>query len=272
MVRVGFVFINKGVDEIEGALALHEAEQGMQAAEGVPKRKHRIDRSFRLVNLQIVGTIAAIGIAEEVGGNHAMVKSRIEHRLVRFVGVAHGVAFQFGVPFVEGFLLQGIEIEVVGCQFVVQVVFRAFHIDGGNGNTHHDLLIFLGIEVEPSLDEVAFHALLLGWNALINKGVALEGFREFGIEIEMLFSCPISCAAETADGIVALHLKPRVVNKLIVHAFHHVQKQVRVVALGEGAAHHPDAVASSEFHFGVVIIEQHGIIARLGILVLMFER
>ena len=37
VMRIGFVFINKGVDEIQSALALHQAEERVQAAEGIPQ-------------------------------------------------------------------------------------------------------------------------------------------------------------------------------------------------------------------------------------------
>ena len=157
MVRVGLVLINKGVDEVEGALTLHQAEERVQAAEGVPQREHGINGSLRLVHLQVVGTIAAIGVAEEVGRHHAVVEGRIKHGLVRLVGVGHGIAQQFLVPFVVGFLFQRIEVEVVFSEFGLQVVLGAFHVDGGEGDAHRDLLAFLSLEIEASFQVVAFN-------------------------------------------------------------------------------------------------------------------
>ena len=64
-----------------------------------------------------MGTIAAVGVAVEVGGDHAVVECRVEHRLVRFVRVAHLVTFHLLVPFIEGLLAQGVKVEVVLGEF-----------------------------------------------------------------------------------------------------------------------------------------------------------
>ena len=151
----------------------------MQAAEGVPQREDRVDGTLRVIDLQIVGTIAAVGIAIEVRGDHAVVKSRIEHRLVRLVGVGHLVTLQFLVPLVVGLLFQGIEVEVVFSELSFQVFFGAFHIDGRNSNTHDDLLAFFGIEIEISLDAVSFYS--IGFHTIdiqdirqIKEGVILK--------------------------------------------------------------------------------------------------
>ena len=64
LVGVGLIVINKGVDEIQSAVLLHQVEERVQAAEGVPQGEDGVDRTFRSVNLQVVCTIAAIGIGE----------------------------------------------------------------------------------------------------------------------------------------------------------------------------------------------------------------
>ena len=218
-----------------------------------------------------MGAITSISITVEVRRNHRVVECRVEHRLVGLVRVADFVAFQLGVPFVVGLLAQDIEVEVVFGEFGLQVVLRAFHVDGGEGNTHDDLFAFLGVEVEPSLDLFAFHPIAFDGVVHIDKGMALEGLGELCIEVEVLLVGPVAGAAETADGVLAFHLQPRLIHKLVVHAFHHVEEQVRVGALREGAAHHPDAVAGGQFHLSIIVVEQDGIIARLGVLVLMLE-
>ena len=84
-----------------------------------------------------------------------MIQSRIEYRLVRFIGVAHLITFQFLVPFVVSFLFQGIEVEVILGEFGLQVVLRSFHIDSGDGDAHDDRLAVLHIKVEICLHTVA---------------------------------------------------------------------------------------------------------------------
>ena len=41
--------------------------------------------------------------------------------------------------------------------------------------------------------------------------------------------------------------------------------------LREGAAHHADAVASGQFHLSIIVVQKHGIIARLGVFVFVLE-
>ena len=101
----------------------------MKAAEGVPKREHRVHGTFGTIDLQIVGTEASIGIGKEVGCNHGMVQIGVEHPHVGFVLALNFDATQFGVPLVISLPSQGIDIEVAVVEFSLQVVFGTFGIN-----------------------------------------------------------------------------------------------------------------------------------------------
>ena len=269
--RVGLVLINKGVDEIEGAFALHQAEERMQAAEGIPQREDRIYRSFRLIDFQVVGTVTAIGIAIKVGGNHAVVEGGVEHRLVGLVVVGHLVAFHLLVPFVVGFLLQGFEVEVVLGEFGFQVVLCSFHINGRNGDTHDNLLTFRSIKIKTCLQLIACSSIRNHLFTIVEERIILERLRELGIEIEILLVGPISGATETADSVLAFHLEFGFIHKLIVDTFNHIEEHVGIRSFRESAAHHAHAVASGEFHLSIIVVQKHSVVACLGILILMLE-
>ena len=150
MLWVGFVIINKGVDKVDGTLTLDEAKQRMQATESVPQREHGIDGSIGMIDIQVMGAVAAIGIGEEVGGDHGMIEASIEHPFIRFVAALNLNPLQLFVPLVERLVGEGIKVKVAVGKFRTEVVFCAFYVDGGDGDTHHERLL-VGIEADHAV-------------------------------------------------------------------------------------------------------------------------
>ena len=161
------------------------------------------------MNLKIVCAVTAIGIREQIGGDHSVIEASVENSHISFFFALYLNAFQLCIPFVKSSPCKSINIEVTFVKFCFHVVLGTFGINCGDGDAHHDRLTFFRIKDKRAV-------------MFFINGVVLHGFGELSVKIEILVAGPVSGTAEACNGGFRLHIKCRFIHKLVVNPLCHI--------------------------------------------------
>ena len=168
-----------GGHEIASAFALHEGEQGVGGAVGVPQGKHRVLVAVRGgVGLQVEAAVASVGIAEQVGGDEAVVDGG-GHDGQAFVAGSDAKWGQGFRPGQAGFLAGGGKVEVG--PFGRQIALCTVVVHGRNADLDENFAAF-GSERQYGLGGLAS---LIG-----DHGRGGKRFRKNRAEVNQLVAGP----------------------------------------------------------------------------------
>ncbi len=125
---------HQALHQIRHTLGLHQRQQGMQCAVGVPQRVGAVVviAAGRAVDLQIHAAIAAIHVGEQRGRQQAVIQAGVEDAPLRLVIAVDAHPAEFFFPGRHGLRMHAREVEVR--QFGVEVGQRVVSADGGDAD------------------------------------------------------------------------------------------------------------------------------------------
>ena len=268
---------------ISGLLGLHQREQRMFGAVGVPQREDGIVReAIGLVDLPVETAVLAVHVHVYRRVDHRVVVGRVEHRFL-VLGTIDLNAFQFAVPGLGGHGPEGVEI--LPLRFRLQVLPGALHAHGRQGDLHLQHGVGGRIELEPGdefptchlrevvvLVEPAPEAVVQGFFKVFEP-VFRHGLRQLHGEVGIV--CPGPSVRDPVPHQMPVidhpHLGPERLPVVVVDPMLQVDDYVPIGPFREGVAVHAHARGGRHLGADAVIRERDGVIAGLGLLAVVAE-
>ena len=169
-------------DEIHRTLGLDFGQQRMQAAEGIPKREHRVALpSFGLVHLPVHSAVLAVDVGVQRRMDGRMVEGRIKAFLMLRVVIRAGYFLQIGLPG----LFSGLFLRLQRFRILTHQILPG--VFPGNGRN--------------ACAKGQFPAFESDVGAGVDDADSRCRFGEFDIEIDPLVARPAVRAAEAVAGL-----------------------------------------------------------------------
>ncbi len=253
--------LDEGVDEVAGAFAVDDAQEGMFGAEGIPEGKHGvIVEALGVVVLHVAAEVFAIGVGIEVGVDHAMIQSGVELNHVVFRASRHFDLAEFEVPDFFGVVAHGVEIPRLDVGIEVEACF----VDRGGAEADLDEHFFLSFEGEKGFYAFAAGIVFSGFDD-VAEGVDLaqtifgEGFGELYVEIHHLVVGPCPGAAHASDVGVGDEFNIGIDDDVAVLQ---VEDDIVLRSSRIGIFMEACTFGGGEFYIDVVLVEFNGVVAR----------
>ena len=257
------------IGDVGHLLGVEDRHEGLGGAIGVPQRESRIVHERRgAIDLAVGTAVVAVHVAEFGRGDHRVVKRRIENAARGVVRSLDAHLLQLGVPRPVGGCGRRFEVPAGKLGLHVQACILDAH--GRNGDLDIDRLSGRSVETDPAVkalrpEAVAF-AQAAALAALVN-GQRLEGFGEFGREIDPLVFRPARRVAVAADRMVVGTLDEGFGRGIPAAAVLEVEDHGGIGRCREGVFVQADALGGGQLHVDAVAVEPRGVIARTGLFI-----
>ena len=256
---------------------LHDGEQGVQGAVGVPQGEDGVvGESVGGVDVLVQAAVAAVDVLVDHGAEHGVVEGRVEDRLPVVVQGLDSDPAQLAVPGGAGLGPGG--VEVPAGSLGGQVGQGAGPAHRRQGHLDLQLLAGLHVEIEVGADLAAGHlgevVLLVeaAPEAPVGRGVqalvAVGGERlaEGDGEVDGAGAGPAGGHAPAGDQRVVLHPHegPHVLARVVVDVGREVQQHPGRTALAERVTVAAGAGGGGQLDADAVVVQRDRVIAGLG--------
>ena len=152
-------------------------------------------------------------------------------------------------------------IEIPSGYLLQEVGLCAFVVYGRDGALDQQGLLHIG---KMQHDLAARLCTLAGFDGIAHHLVG-EGLGEFRVEIYLVIVGPSPCAATGAEGVGVNGLEIHLVGSLVLDGVIEVENHTCLFAFGIGEAIDGGALGGSDFCLHTIAVEQHAVVAWLGL-------
>ena len=234
-----------GVHDVGAALRVNHVIKGHGGPVGIPEREGGVGVAGGGVDVSVGSAITAVGVAEERGGNHRVVKGGVEDFAGTFVGGFDGYLGKGLVPAGAG----GFTGRVKVCVFFPEGLGGAFFAHGGKGYFEKDFFTFACFEVEA---------------AVVFGDFCTKRFGKDGIEELLLVCRPAAGMAPAAYSYAVNDVEAGVGGAVPATAVFEVKDNGGLAGSREGVAVQTHAVGGGELGHNAVAGERNAVVAGFG--------